>query len=106
MRHYSVDADALTALGFSLGDIAGAGPEGRLDDAVGCGSARVAAALDSSATAFCMGWGDAAESLVALAVGAVEAADVYRQSDSVVAAAASSAASVSAASATGSGSVA
>ena len=91
MANYRVDADALTALGFSLSAAADSGPAGSLAECAGCGSARVEAALSSSGVEFGVGWGHAVDAVVSLAVGAVRAADAYGESDDAVAEIASAA---------------
>ncbi len=85
MGQYRVDADTLTEVAFRLSDAVASGPEGRLVDAGSCGSRAVAVALADDGARFEVEWRSGADAVVDLAVGAVRAADAYRETEARVA---------------------
>lgn len=81
MANYRVDADAVTELAFGLSAAADSEPRGGLSCGAACGSQSVADALSDAAEAFTAASARARDAVVDLAVGAVRAADLYRQAD-------------------------
>ncbi|AMM20513.1 hypothetical protein AX769_10585 [Frondihabitans sp. PAMC 28766] len=88
---YSVDPDALRSMAHAVGLCIDSVPLGALGDVEGCGSRKVAGAVDEMGVWRRVTWKQAEASLSDLCSGATEAANLYEATDSGVSRAAASA---------------
>lgn len=93
MAEFETDPDGLTEVGFALSAVADSGPPAHLAGVDGCGSPAVEAAVDEQMSRFGSFWGHATDAVIRLGVGAVTAADAYREVDARVVASSDEAAS-------------
>src|ERR1700712_189472 len=85
---FETDPESMTQVAFALSAAADSGPPADLPPVHGSGSTAVDAALAFDGDEFALSWRRQTEAAVELAVGAVTAADAYREAETTVASAA------------------